>query len=67
MEKSNSIFTDSLLNSTCCQSGKKSMIKAIAEDDTEMLQIPAKLTKIGISFPSGKPISAIITATVLPN
>lgn len=24
----------------CCQSGKKSMVKAIAEDDTEILQLP---------------------------
>lgn len=28
---------------TCCQSGKSSMIKAIAEDDAEILQIPIKL------------------------
>jgi len=28
---------------TCCQSGKKSMIKAIAEIDTEILQIPVQL------------------------
>src|ERR1017187_4223412 len=30
---------------TCCQSGKKSMIKAISEDRTELMQIPAKLTE----------------------
>jgi CRP/FNR family transcriptional regulator len=30
---------------TCCQSGKKSMIKAIAEIDSEILQIPVKLTE----------------------
>lgn len=30
---------------TCCQSGKKSMIKAIAEDDVEVLQIPVKSTE----------------------
>lgn len=30
---------------TCCQSGKKSMIKAIAEIDSEILQIPIKLTE----------------------
>ena len=30
---------------TCCQSGKSSMIKAIAEDDAEILQIPIKLTE----------------------
>lgn len=28
---------------TCCQSGKKSMIKAIAEIETEILQIPVQL------------------------
>jgi CRP/FNR family transcriptional regulator, anaerobic regulatory protein len=30
---------------TCCQVGKKSMIKAVAEDDTEILQIPVKQTE----------------------
>lgn len=30
---------------TCCQVGKKSMIKAVAEDDTELLQIPVKQTE----------------------
>lgn len=30
---------------TCCQSGKKSIIKAIAEDQTEVLQIPVKLSE----------------------
>lgn len=29
---------------TCCQAGKKSMIKAVAEIHTEMLQIPVQLT-----------------------
>ncbi|MEI6508279.1 MAG: Crp/Fnr family transcriptional regulator [Bacteroidota bacterium] len=29
---------------TCCQAGKKSMIKAVAETHTEMLQIPVQLT-----------------------
>jgi len=29
---------------TCCQAGKKSMIRAIAEDHTEVLQIPVQLT-----------------------
>jgi CRP/FNR family transcriptional regulator, anaerobic regulatory protein len=28
---------------TCCQSGHKSMVKAVAEDDTELLQIPVNL------------------------
>ena len=39
---------------TCCQSGKKSMIKAIAEDDTEILQIPVKLTEDWFRFPEWK-------------
>lgn len=30
---------------TCCQVGKKSMIKAVAEDDTEILQIPVQQTE----------------------
>lgn len=30
---------------TCCQIGKKSMIKAVAEDDTELLQIPVGQTE----------------------
>ena len=29
----------------CCQSDKKSMVKAIAEDDTEVLQIPVNLVE----------------------
>jgi len=29
---------------TCCQAGKKSMIKAVAENHTELLQIPVGLT-----------------------
>ena len=29
---------------TCCQAGKKSMIKAVAETHTEILQIPVQLT-----------------------
>ena len=29
---------------TCCQAGKKSMIKAVAENHTELLQIPVNLT-----------------------
>ena len=28
---------------TCCQAGSKSLIKAIAEDDTELLQVPVNL------------------------
>jgi CRP/FNR family transcriptional regulator, anaerobic regulatory protein len=30
---------------TCCQVGKKSMVKAVAEDATEVLQIPVKQTE----------------------
>ncbi len=39
---------------TCCQSGKKSMIKAIAEDDTEILQIPIRLTEDWYKYPEWK-------------
>ena len=39
---------------TCCQSGKKSMIRAVAEDDTEILQIPVKLTEDWFRFPEWK-------------
>ena len=39
---------------TCCQSGKKSMIRAIAEDDTELLQIPVKLTEDWFKYPEWK-------------
>jgi len=39
---------------TCCQAGKKSMIKAVAEDDTEILQIPVKLTEDWYRFPEWK-------------
>lgn len=39
---------------TCCQSGKKSMIKAIAEDDAEILQIPVKLTEDWYKYPEWK-------------
>lgn len=39
---------------TCCQSGKKSMIKAIAEDDTEILQISIKLTEDWYKYPEWK-------------
>src|SRR6478736_5025804 len=36
---------------TCCQAGKKSMIKAIAEDDSEILQIPVRLTEDWYKYP----------------
>lgn len=39
---------------TCCQSGKRSMIKAIAEDDAEILQIPVKLTEDWYKYPEWK-------------
>ena len=39
---------------TCCQSGKKSMIKAIVEDDTELIQIPIKLTEEWFKYPQWK-------------
>jgi CRP/FNR family transcriptional regulator len=39
---------------TCCQSGKKSMIKAVAEDDAEIIQIPIKLTEDWYRYPEWK-------------
>lgn len=39
---------------TCCQAGKKSMIRAIAEEDSEILQIPVKLTEDWFQFPEWK-------------
>ena len=39
---------------TCCQSGKKSMIKAVAEDDTEILQIPVNQTEDWFKYPEWK-------------
>ena len=39
---------------TCCQSGKKSMVKAIAEIDSEILQIPIKLTEDWYKYPEWK-------------
>lgn len=39
---------------TCCQSGKKSMIKAIAEIDSEILQIPVRLTEDWFKYPEWK-------------
>lgn len=38
----------------CCQSQKESMIKAIAEDDTEVLQIPVKLVDDLFKYPEWK-------------
>lgn len=39
---------------TCCQAGKKSMIKAVAEVDTEIVQIPVKLMEEWFRFPEWK-------------
>ena len=38
----------------CCQSHKKSMIKAIAEEDTELLQIPVSLVEDWFKYPEWK-------------
>lgn len=39
---------------TCCQTGGKSMIKAIAEDFTEMLQVPVHKTQEWYIYPEWK-------------
>ena len=36
---------------TCCQSGSKSMVKAIAEEETELLQIPVNLIEQWFIYP----------------
>lgn len=38
----------------CCQSGKKSMIKAVAEDDTEILMIASTLAEEWLKYPEWK-------------
>ena len=38
----------------CCQAHKKSMVKAIAEDDTEILQVPVKLIEEWMKYPEWK-------------
>ncbi len=38
----------------CCQAHKKSMIKAIAEEDTEILQIPVNLVEDWFKYPEWK-------------
>jgi CRP/FNR family transcriptional regulator len=38
----------------CCQSRKKSMIKAIAEDETEVLMVPTDLTDQLFKYPEWK-------------
>ena len=39
---------------TCCQSGRKSMIRAVAEDEVEILQIPVEVTEEWYRFPEWK-------------
>ncbi len=39
---------------TCCQAGRKSMIKAVAEIDSEILQIPIKSTEDWFKYPEWK-------------
>lgn len=39
---------------TCCQSGKRSMIKAIAEMESKLLMIPVKLSEDWFRFPEWK-------------
>lgn len=39
---------------TCCQAGAKSMIRAVTEEDTEVLQIPVKLTEDWYKYPEWK-------------
>ena len=39
---------------TCCQSGRKSMIRAVAEDEVEILQIPTEITEHWYRFPEWK-------------
>jgi CRP/FNR family transcriptional regulator len=39
---------------TCCQSGKKSMIKAVAEVDSEILQVPVGLSEEWYKYPEWK-------------
>lgn len=38
----------------CCQSRKKSMVKAIAEDDTDLMLIPVKLVEEWMKYPEWK-------------
>ncbi|MGZ3862524.1 MAG: Crp/Fnr family transcriptional regulator [Bacteroidia bacterium] len=39
---------------TCCQAGRKSLIKAVAEDNSDILQIPVKLTEDWFKYPEWK-------------
>ena len=38
----------------CCQSHKKSMVKAIAEDDSEVLQVPVSMIEQWFKYPEWK-------------
>jgi CRP/FNR family transcriptional regulator len=38
----------------CCQANKESMVKAIAEDDTEVLQVPVNLVDEWFKYPEWK-------------
>lgn len=38
----------------CCQTGKDSMVKAIAEDDSEVLQIPVEVLERWLQYPEWK-------------
>lgn len=39
---------------TCCQTGKSSMVKAVAEDDTEVLLIPVRYMEEWFKYPEWK-------------
>jgi CRP/FNR family transcriptional regulator len=39
---------------SCCQAGRKSLIKAVAEDSTDILQIPIELTEDWFKYPEWK-------------
>jgi CRP/FNR family transcriptional regulator len=38
----------------CCQANRQSMIKAVAEEDTEVLQVPSKLVEEWFKYPEWK-------------
>lgn len=42
------------LSLTCCQAGRKSMVKAVAEDDSEILQIPVQQAEDWDRYPEWK-------------
>ncbi len=44
----------------CCQAGRPSLVKAIAEDETQVLQIPVKLVEEWFEYPEWK---AFVNAT----